>query len=206
MPPIDTREVIVKRLVKLGKDLKWLSIEMGQNETYFSQFVRRGSPKDLTMEQKLKVADVLGIPDEALGVEGIVRARKNSVTPGLGDEAVPYSPAHGIVTELHRAQFRMVGNALENHPLRIMDGDILTFDMTADAVNRLQSEQIVVAQLYSRSELLEGRTIIRQFVRPGLLITNRTADNEILSLNDTSSPFEAHIKGVFRKMERGESD
>ncbi len=205
MPHIDTRDVIVKRLAYLGRDMKWLSQQIGMNDTYISQFVRKGSPMDLSMEQKLKVADVLDLPAEELGVEGIVRAKKNSIVSGLADDAVPYVPKHGVI-ELHRARFRMVGNALEQHPLRIMDGDILTFDMSADAVNRLQSEQIVVAQLYSRSQLLEGRTIIRQYVRPGLLITNRATDNEIISLADTRSPYEAHIKGVFRKLERGESD
>jgi len=206
MPHIDTRDVIVKRLVKLGKDLKWLSRELGQNETYFSQFVRRGSPRDLTMEQKLKVADVLEIPAEALGVEGILRVKKNSVVRGLSDEAVPYTGSGSGVVELHRAKFTMMSDALENHPLRIMPGDILTFDMSAEAINNVQSEKIVVAQRYSKKELLDGRTIIRQFVRPGLLITNRASDNEIISLSDASSPYETHIKGVFRKLERGESD
>lgn len=205
MPTIDTRKVIVSRLAQIGRDMKWLSQQLGQNETYISQFVRRGAPRDLSMEQKLKVADVLEIPDEMLGIEGIVRAKKNSVVAGLSDEAVPYTPSHGVV-ELHRAKFRMMSNALENHPLRIMTGDILTFDMSKEAVNNVQSEQIVVAQLYGKSELLDGRTIIRQFVRPGLLITNRSTDNEIISLHDDRSPYEAHIKGVFRKMERGESD
>ncbi|MCK9910810.1 hypothetical protein MXD81_16805, partial [Microbacteriaceae bacterium K1510] len=103
----------------------WLSLEMGLNETYIQQLVRYGRPKDMPLEHKLKAAEILHIPDEELGIEGILRAKKNSIIPGLADEAEPYIPRHGIV-ELHRAQFRMHGNALENHPLRIMSGDILT--------------------------------------------------------------------------------
>lgn len=205
MPQIEVADVLVKYLARAGRDMKWLSKEMGQNESYIQQFVKYGRPKDLPLEQKLKAAAILEIPEEELGVKGILRAKKNSVVAGLHDEAVPYAASHGVV-ELHRAKFTMMSNALENHPLRILPGDILTFDMSAEAVNNLQSEKIVVAQLYSKSELLDGRTIIRQFVRPGLLITNRASDNEIISLFDQHSPFEVHIKGVFRKLERGEAD
>ncbi len=207
MPTIDIREIIPQRLQKSGRTMKWLSLQLGQNETYIQQFLKRGAPHDLSLEQKIKVADLLDLDPSDLGVEWEVRKRGNST--GFGEEAVPYvlPDKSFIAPNPSQLSYQVTTDALENHRLRILPGDVLIFDTSVDAIDRLRSEQIVIAEKTNRLESsTRPHPIVRQYVAPGLLITNRRTNNEIISINDPDSPFDIVLKGVFRTMVRGDEE
>ena len=197
----NARETISRRLDELDRSMKWLSEELGRNPAYIQQFIERHSPKDLRLEMKLRIAELLDLELAELGVADYdVRQRPS----GLNEDAEPYTPppASLLTRQPSIGYFRVSSDALARHPLRIQKGDILAFDMSPDAVADVRTEQIVVAQLYDKKELLEARTVVREYVRPGLLITNRDSDNEIITLGDENAPYEAHIKGVFKSLIR----
>lgn len=78
--------------------------------------------------------------------------------------------------------------------LGIKPGDVKLFDLSPEAVNGVTTGDVVVAQLYDSKELLVAKTVIRQFIAPGLLTTNRPTTNVAFTLINAN--FEAVIKGV----------
>lgn len=67
-------------------------------------------------------------------------------------------------------------------------------DMTEQAVRDVSTGDIVVAQVYSSEDMLKATTIVRQFVAPSLLVTNRNGVNTAVDME--SSPLDIAIKGV----------
>lgn len=188
--------------------MSWLSQRLGKNHAYIQQYVDRGSPRELDLEMKIKIAEALAMPLHELGVtEYDIRQRSNSSDPKgvLEEDATAYVPPPGSILTAHPTigYMKMTSNVLESHPLRIVAGDVLAFNMSPAAVESVRSEQIVLLQLYDKSDMLKARTAIREYIRPGLCVTNRTTDNEIFALGDPGLPFEPVIKGVFQNLVRG---
>lgn len=199
----DARETIIRRLKEKNRSMKWLSTQLGRNPAYIQQFVERGSPKDLSLEMKVRISELLDITLQELGEEGYdIRPRPK--IEGLDEDARPYEPPPSSLLTRHPAigYYQMTSDVLSRHPLRIQSGDILAFDLSPEAVENVRTEQIVIAQLYDKEELLKARTVVREYVRPGLLVTNRETDNEVITIGDPGAPFEAHIKGVFKTLIR----
>lgn len=199
----DARETIIRRLREKNRSMKWLSAQLGRNPAYIQQFVERGSPKDLSLEMKVKIAEILDLSLQDLGAEGYdVRPRPK--VEGLNEDATPYEPPATSLLARHPTigYYRVTSDVLSNHPLRIQPGDIVAFDLSPEAVANVKTEQIVIAQLYDKEDLLKARTVVREYVRPGLLVTNRETDNEVITIGDPGAPFEAHIKGVFKTLIR----
>jgi len=90
------------------------------------------------------------------------------------------------------ALMEITSDALEN--LGIHAGDVKTFDLSQSAVDNVKTGDVVVAQLCDRRDLLKGTTVIRQFIWPGLLTTNRSSTNIAFTMDNPN--FEAAIKGV----------
>lgn len=72
-------------------------------------------------------------------------------------------------------------NCLEN--LGIMEGQVRTFDLSQEAVENVATGSVVLARLYERGNRNEVRTVIRQFVAPGLLVTNQKVTNLAVTLD-----------------------
>lgn len=78
-----------------------------------------------------------------------------------------------------------------------MPGHLLAFDLNKTNAADIPSGSIVVVQLYDKRDLTKSHgTVIRQFVAPNKLITNSSEHNEIISLDDSSLPYEPVIKGT----------
>ncbi len=207
---IDVREKIRARLAEKKRSMEWLSSQLGKNPTYIQQFLERRSPRDLRLELKIKTSELLDMPLTELGVSDY-RVQKNGPatrTAGkFGEDAEPYVPPRSSILTISETigYFRMMSNALETHPLGIQPGDVLAFDLSTAAIDNLRNEQIVILQCYHPDpQVLAAKTLVREFVRPSLLLTNRAQDNEAFSLDDASLPFEPHIKGVLRNVVRNE--
>lgn len=204
----DVRQAIRSKLNETGKSMEWLSLKLGKNPSYIQQFLERGSPRDLSLELKIKTTELLDMPLANLGVTDLQVQRLNGITApptGMAEDAVPYALPPGSILSPSEtiSYYQMKSNVLENHPLRIVVGDIIAFDMSPAALEQLKSEQVVIAQCYHPDpQVLLARTIVREFVRPGILMTNRTTNNEAFAIDDASLPFEAAIKGVLRTVVR----
>ena len=64
---MDPREKIVEAAKARGASLAALSRMLGRNGTYLQQFVTKGSPRKLEEEDRHKLAQFLGVSEDALG-------------------------------------------------------------------------------------------------------------------------------------------
>lgn len=60
------RKLILERLTELGLNMAEVSSAIGRNPTYLHQFMKRGVPVELHERERVKLAEVLGIPEERL--------------------------------------------------------------------------------------------------------------------------------------------
>lgn len=197
-PVMNIRATIRDALGKAGLSARELSQRLGRKHSYISDFLNKGSPVDLSYEDKLMVANVLDLNPEILGIKRIVEPPR---IPGLSEDAVAWSlpPGHYLRASPHLAYFRLKGRCLDQHPLRLMPGMLLAFDLNKSSVNDIPSGSIVIAQLYDKRNLTgPTTTVIRQFIAPNKLITNSSVANEIISLDDPTLPFDPVIKGTLR--------
>lgn len=197
-PVMNIRATIRDALGKAGLSARELSQRLGRKHSYISDFLNKGSPVDLSYEDKLMVANVLDLNPEILGIKRIVEPPR---IPGLSEDAVAWSPppGHYLRASPHLAYFRLKGRCLDQHPLRLMPGMLLAFDLNKSSVNDIPSGSIVIAQLYDKRNLTgPTTTVIRQFIAPNKLITNSSVVNEIISLDDPTLPFDPVIKGTLR--------
>lgn len=206
---INVRENLLKQLDLRGHSMEWLSRRIKRNPAYIQQFIERGVPKELHFKDILVISEVLDMPLEKFGITNLQRkngTEQTSLAPsGFSEDAEPYSPPAGSILTLSDtiAYYRMTSNALEAHPLRIVPGDVLAFDISPAAIEALKSEQVVIVQCYDPDpQVMKARTIVRAFMRPALVTTNRERMNEAFSLDDPTLPFEPHIKGVMRSVVR----
>ncbi len=110
-----------------------------------------------------------------------------------GDQALLIPRRRLNVSQMRAKQSRL-------DQLDILDGDILTIDFGADAVEQAREQVktatvpiIVIAILFSDQQAAGGTTILRQLVPPNLLITNsRNRNDRILNVDVD----DVHIRGV----------
>lgn len=199
----DARESITRRLKETNRSMKWLSAKLGRNPAYIQQFVERGSPRDLSLEMKVKIAEILDMTLQDLGAEGY-DVRPRPAFDDLHGDATPYDPPASSLLARHPGvgYYRITSDVLARHPLRIQPGDIVAFDLSPEAVDNLRTEQIVLAEICGQENPEKSRIVVREYVRPGLLVTNRESENEVLTLGDPSAPYEVRIRGVFKTMIR----
>lgn len=203
----DARTAIINGLKKQNKSMAWLSRQLGKNRAYIQQHIERGSPHELDLNQKVLVSELLHLPLSSLGVSNleVKRSRPSGAVGGLNEDAEIYEiPVGSILSpDPMLGYFVMRSDSLATHPLKIMRGDIVIFNLSPEAIETVKTEQIVLVQCYDKSEFLNARTLIREFVRPNLVMTNKPTANELFSLDDPTLPFEAHIRGVFKNFLRG---
>lgn len=201
------RDAIRNGLGARKRSMRWLSQQLGHNPSYIQQFLERGSPTELDLRDILESARLLDMPIQQFGVSDVA-VRPNGTAPqrgGMAEDAVEFAPQFGsiLAPQENVSFYRMTSNALENHPLRIVEGDVLAFDMSKAAVESLKSEQVVILRCYHPdTEKLAGSTMVREYIRPGLITTNRMRNNEVFAIDDPSLPFEAVIRGVLRSVVR----
>lgn len=198
MDPI--RERIEKRLEQLGKSQSWLSVSLGRNRAYVFQYLYENRPRDIDDATKRKIAELLDMPEQELGLVPYMQPPTLHLAPGFESDAELYEPGPDSYLRRmpHVAYFRQKNRSLDQHPERIRPGRVMAFDINKVKPSEIPSGSIVVVQLYDRIELLKSHgTIIRQFIAPNKLITNSSEFNEIISLDDERMPFIPVIKGTF---------
>lgn len=175
--------------------MAWLSRELGRNHAYMQQFMVRHTPHDLELQDKLRVAKLLAIPLDDLGVDLDIPAPLQPAG-GLSEEAETYTPPPGsfLATSPDVAYFRATSDSLDRHPLAICKGDVVVASIRDGVLDEVASGDAVVVQIYHKPDCMTATTVLRQYVAPGLLITNSSGANSIWRMDDDSLPFEPVIK------------
>ena len=199
----EIRRAISDRLKAKGLTESEVSIRLGKNRAYMNQYLN-GTQQKLPLDVRLKLAEIIEMTPQDLGVPDLARP-SSVVTTGLASDAEPYTPPanHWLARSPHIAYYRVLSKALDQHPERIMPGHILAFDTSRTRVPEMISGTIIVAQLVSRPGMSrEHAIVIRQYIAPNKLITNSSGENEIISLDDSVSPYEPRIAGVLLSVVR----
>jgi transcriptional regulator with XRE-family HTH domain len=115
----------------------------------------------------------------------------------FADDAVsciPESMTHfsGALASKNLGMFMMASDALEQ--IGVPRNTTIMVDMSEEAIKNVQTGDVVIAELHDKSHQLKSTTVIRQYIAPGMLITNRRGAN--FAVNMSNANFEAHIKGV----------
>jgi SOS-response transcriptional repressor LexA len=101
MSDIDQRAVLARLITERKEDYSGLSRLLGKNAAYIQQFIKRGTPKQLTEKDRRTLARYFGIAEEELGgpaldsaatgEERLVRVPKLNVGASAGPGAIPGS-------------------------------------------------------------------------------------------------------------------
>jgi len=184
-----------------GVSKRALSLKLQRAATYMHDYLEKGSPEDLDLETKLKVAEILGMPSHDLGISSaLMPALTGPKSGGMAEDAEPYQPPKGsfLSNSPHIAFFRQKSYSLDQHEKRILPGDLLVFNLNHVEPDSIPSGSIVVVNLFDKIDFAKGHgTITRQFIAPNKLITNSSRGNEIMRLDDPALPWEPVIKGTF---------
>jgi len=192
----EMRAFIERRLQSLGLDQAEVSRKLGRQRSYLNDYFRKKSPRFMPIDVKLRLAKEIRVQPTALGVPAVVALEH--VEGGMMEDAAPYvGGLNEPVPPPHIAQFQMRSRALDQHPRRIVPGQVLGMNLNEVDPSQIESGQIVVAQLLDRYEGTKSYgTVIRQFIAPNKLITNSSTVNEIIALDDPASHIVAVIKGT----------
>ncbi len=125
----------------------------------------------------------------------------------------PVSPAFEQETETTTDEFFNLGpglllyrcqaSSLENHRLNVMPGDLLVVDTRVTEREQLATEDAVVVELYDKEHERVQVSVLRQFIKPNLLMTNCKGANSIINLDDDSRPFDHIVKGKIIRVAKG---
>jgi len=185
--------------------LREVSLRLGRNGSYLQQYLYgKKSPRKLAHEDRLALHAMLGIPIEQLGLgPDAARSRPATRPPSDDDDVEPYTPTRmpGVPVQARSgASYRVRRDVVGRHPLGILVGDVLTFDTAPAAIEGVRSEQLVLVEVARGEEA--PRLWLREFLRPAIVVTNRTTDNLAMALDDPALPHVARIVGILRSLHR----
>lgn len=158
--------------------------------------------RGLSMPRAEKFAEVLETTvSEVFGLDDkiVLEAERTGNSP----EIEPFEPQRGdpvaslIRNKPNISPYVVRASALDQ--VGIADGDILLVDITAAAVDQVKPMQCVIAVLYSALDAHASRIVLRQFIPPGMLITNSRHHNA-QPLNLLTD--DVHLKGVVVSIHR----
>lgn len=192
----EIRRLIEARLIELRLDAVQVSHDLGRNRGYLHDYLRKGTPRVMPTDLKLRLANRIGVDPHLLGVPALVPAAQ--FTEYSDDDGESYTPGpNALRPPTHIALFRIRSRALDAHPRGITPGKILGMNLNVVEPDKIATGTVVVAQIYDRVELTRSHgTVFRQFIAPDKLVTNSTGTNSIMSLDDPHRPFVAVIKGI----------
>ncbi len=138
----------------------------------------------LTEEWMRRIAEALSVrPADLLAIATIA---------DFSDELEPYtwgaSAIEQSLTTLKLKPYKIVSDSVELAGYG--DGAIVLVTTNQEALKQLETGDIVVVEVSEKDAFNEGHKLIaRQFISPGLLITNRNGTNLALQLEDPDLHF-----------------
>lgn len=130
-----------------------------------------------SLEKGEKVLDVEDLRKLAriFGVDWYEIADEPRTAGGMAEDAAPFeadasNPLHGWRLQPNQYTYIIKSHAVDG--IGLAPGDEVIVDGSQKAVDALQLGDIVIARL-------NGRTIVRQFIEPELLVTNSRTENDL---------------------------
>lgn len=201
------RKNLEAHLKRIGMSQAKLSRQLGFGPSYINDYITKNSPKELGPMIALQISEITRMPLSELGLDdGHLRLlHTRALDPrALADDVERFVPPRGslLTPRPGLTLYRLKSDVLALHPVRMRIGDVLGFDETEAAIETLRSEAIVLLQLELPGPGAPTRLLLREFVRPSLVTTNRRRDNEAFCLEDPALPSRPRIAGVLRNIER----
>jgi transcriptional regulator with XRE-family HTH domain len=189
------RALIERRLNDLGLDQAEVSRALGKSRTYLNDYLIKRSPRAMSNDMKLGLSRILKMPAAALGVPAVVAI--SQIPGGMMEDAIGISPRPNFPVAPANITFvKMLTQALDQHPRRIVPGNILAIDVNDVDPAKIAAGKVVLAQLTDSYRGTKNYgTVVRQFIPPNKLVTNSSGVNEIISLTDPSTDIIAVVKG-----------
>lgn len=126
----------------------------------------------LTVDWLHRIAKVLDTkPSEIISEDKINKSR------AFKDDASPYQTQEGTSVpdiKLSDSQFLWEAKSNSLDQIGIVPGVLLVVDISSEEISKLQSEDVVICQLYDD---MSATTLMRQYIHPSLLITNSSSEN-----------------------------
>lgn len=94
------RKLIQDRLDELGMSRKELSVAIERDGGYISQFLVRGVPAELHERERLKVAEVLKVPEDELRGPSVPLKKRTYVKSVTARESLVDAPSRATLNEL----------------------------------------------------------------------------------------------------------
>jgi len=164
------------REIRKAKDLTQTELGrlIGADKHAISR-LERGETK-LTLDVASKIARAIDVTiAELVGEETAARLTANEATPYKPDDDDPF--ARLLDAQHDRKLFQAASDVLDG--LGIRAGDVLLVDCSRAAIGAPKSLSVVIAEHTPEDAGGEPRTLLRQFVPPGLLTTNSTENNRM---------------------------
>lgn len=178
--------------------IKELREAKGWTQDYLGRLVGRskyviGRLEDGTTPLKIdmarKLAETFDVPLADLLTGPLVQDFQEEATPYTAEGDSPLMKA---IRRRNMEPWTITTDSLE--ALGIKPGEMRIFDHSQAAVDSVRTGDVVIVQLYDRADPMKAKTVVRQFVAPGMIVTNRAGTNIAVTLDNPN--FEGVIKGV----------
>lgn len=181
------------RIRELRERRGWSADDLAQRAgTYQRQISRlENGERKLTAEWMMRIANALEVPPEDLLPALSVGSFEEERQPY---EAETPADLRRALAAQNQFLFSPGSNALEL--LGFGPETPILFDMSKEACADVQTGDIVIVQVISRDDESSARTLLRQFIAPGLLTTNRSGRNVSFHMEDEK--ISAQIRGVHK--------
>jgi transcriptional regulator with XRE-family HTH domain len=135
--------------------------------------------QNLTEEWLMRLSGALDVPPiDLLGI-AVVAELRDEVEPLL--LSIDDTLAAAIATKGFAA-YRVATSAVQNLDIKV--GTTLPVDTSAEALRQIKTGSLVLARVSSRKSGEHLGLVIRQFIAPSLLTTNRPGRNASFSVDD----------------------
>jgi len=173
---------------KRGLSQAALAERIGMTQANLSR-LEKGDHK-LTVELMLKLSHALDVEPVDLLPLAIVAGLANDVA--CDEIEAPHHVA-AVLRQRQMRSFKVCTNAVESRGIK--RGDSVVVDARPEAVDAIRDRDLVIAEVRDRGKP-NGPSflVLREFVAPALLTTNRPGQNHIFRLDDDS--LDVRIIGV----------
>lgn len=168
------------RITELREARGWNQAELGRKVGTSGQQIGRleDGTRRLTLEWVERIAEALGVTPQEVLSSAPSQEEEDDVAP---PPQSLYGTVMAALTKRGLKLFKVASDAVSEAGVGI--GDVITVDESETAVAAVKTGDLVVCSI-NGSGGDERRSILRQFVAPRLLVTNRKGYNVALTMDD----------------------
>lgn len=166
----------------LGLTVDQLASEVGTSGATISRL--ETGERRLTVDWMQKIAQALKVSPSELIANAVLAELAPDIEPAVIDalgKAAIAAAKHGVKF------YRVIGNSVER--TGIAPGEMIAVDHIEDATDSASNEDVLVVAIGDA-----GTLVLRQFLAPDLLVTNRDGANVVISTGDRT--VKARVMGI----------